>query len=169
MTLPGAAGLIMVATAFAVNLGVPAVAHGDSAPACANGQTVVTNDLEQSASGHRIVVLKFSLAPGNSPCTLTGYPGVDTGDGGPPLHATRTLSGFMGGLRTNELPTATVAPGQTQYALVEGVAVDKNDVNRSCPTYTVLSVTPPDTTQASAIPVRIDTCELQVHPMGSQW
>ena len=65
--------------------------------------------LQQSASGHREVVLKFVLAPGDQPCTLTGYPGVDTGDGGPLLHAERTLSGFQGGLRTDELPTVTVA------------------------------------------------------------
>jgi hypothetical protein len=158
----------MAATAFALAIGAPAFAHGAPLSPCRNGQTVVTNELEQAASGHREVVLKFSLAQGNPPCTLSGYPSVDTIAGGPLLHATRTLSGFMGGLQTNELPTVTLAPDQPQYAVVEGVAVDKNDVNRTCPTYTVLSVTPPDTTEASAVPVRMDTCDLQVHPVASQ-
>ncbi len=90
-------------------------------------------DSHQSASGHREVVLKFLLAPGDQPCTLTGYPGVDTGDGGPLLHAERTLSGFQGGLRTDRLPTVTVAADQPQYAVVEGVAVDKNDPYRQVP------------------------------------
>jgi hypothetical protein len=98
-----------------------------------------------------------------------GYPGVDTGDGGPLLHAERTPSGFQGGLRTDELPTVTVAADQPQYAVVEGVAVDRNDYNRLCPTYTQLLVTAPDTTETFTVPVGIDTCELQVHPMGSEW
>jgi hypothetical protein len=125
--------------------------------------------LQQSASGHRAVVLKFVLAPGDQPCTLTGYPGVDTGDGGPLLHAERTLSGFQGGLRTDKLPTVTVAADQPQYAVVEGVAVDRNDPYHECPTYTELLVTAPDTTETFTVPVDIDTCELQVHPMGSEW
>ena len=36
-----------------------------------------------------------------------------------------------------------------------------------CPTYTELLVTAPDTMNAVTVPVHIDTCELQVHPMGS--
>jgi hypothetical protein len=169
MTMPRCAGLLTLATAFAVNVGVPAFAHADVPPPCTNGQTAVTNQLEQSASGHRSVVLRFSLALGGQPCTLTGYPGVDTGEGGPLLHAVRTLSGFGGGLRTNQVPTVTVSSDQPQYAVVEGLAVDKNDADHTCPTYRELVVTPPDTTDASTVPVHIDTCELQVHPMGSQW
>jgi hypothetical protein len=163
------AGLLTLATAFAVSVGAPAVARADVPAPCTNGQTVVTNALEQTASGHRGVVLKFSLALGDQPCTLTGYPGVDTGEGGPLLHAVRTLSGFEGGLRTSQLPTVTVGNDQPQYAVVEGVAVDKNDVNHTCATYTELLVTAPDTTDTSTVAVHIDTCELQVHPMGSQW
>jgi hypothetical protein len=119
-----------------------------------DGQVVAQYDLQQSASGHREVVLKFVLAPG---------------DGGPLLHAERALSGFQGGLRTDTLPTVTVAADQPQYAVVEGVAVDRNDPGRLCPTYTELLVTAPDTTETFTVPVSIDTCELQVHPMGSEW
>ncbi|HXO79402.1 MAG TPA: hypothetical protein VN856_05870, partial [Mycobacterium sp.] len=58
---------------------------------------------------------------------------------------------------------------QPQYAVVEGVAVDKNDLDHKCPTYTQLLVTAPETTETFTVPVSIDTCELQVHPMGSEW
>jgi hypothetical protein len=170
VTIARSAVLITSATGFALAVGLPALAQADPRSPCANGQIVVTNDLQQSASGHRAVVLKFRLATGNQPCTLTGYPGVDTGDGGPLLHAERTLSGFQGGLRTDQLPTVTVATDQPQYAMVEGVSVDRNDPYRKCPTYTQLLVTAPDTTEISTVPVRIETCDLQVHPLGgSQW
>ena len=169
MTVSRHSVLVLAATASAATVGMPAVAAADVPPPCTNGQIVVTNGLEQSASGHRAVVLKFRLAPGDQSCTLTGYPGVDTGDGGPLLHATRTLSGFQGGLRTNKLPTVTVAADQPQYALVEGVAVDQDDPDHKCPTYTELLVTAPDTTETFTVPVGVDTCELQVHPMGSEW
>ncbi|MDT5067103.1 MAG: hypothetical protein QOK02_3258 [Mycobacterium sp.] len=159
----------VLAVAFAAMSGMPAVAQADPPPACRTGQVVAQYGGKQSASGHRELVLKFILAPGDQPCTLTGYPGVDTGDGGPLLHAERTLSGFQGGLRTDKLPTVTVASDQPQYAVVEGVAVDRNDPEHKCPTYTELLVTAPDTTETFTVPVSIDTCELQVHPMGSEW
>lgn len=153
-----------------MTVGVPAVAQADLPPRCADGQIVVTRGLQQSASGHRAVVLEFRPAPGDQPCTLTGYPGVDAGDGGPLLHAERTLSGFQGGLRTDQLPTVTVAADQPQYAVVEGVSVDRNDPYRKCPTYTQLLVTAPDTTETFTVSARIETCELQVHPLGgSLW
>lgn len=161
--------LISSATGFAVTVGLP-VAQADPPPPCTSGQILVANQLQQSASGHGAVVLKFHLAPGAQPCTLTGYPGVDTGDGGPLLHAERTLSGFQGGLRTDQLPTVTVAADQPQYAMVEGVSVDRNDPYRKCATYTQLLVTAPDSTETLTVPVTIETCELQVHPLGaSQW
>jgi hypothetical protein len=162
--------LASTATCFAAGIGLPVIAQADDfLLPCQSGRVVAQYGLQQSASGHRAVVLKFVLAPGDQPCALTGYPGVDTGDGGPLLHAERTLSGFLGGLRTDRLPTVTVAADRPQYAVVEGVAVDKNNPGRRCPTYTELLVTPPDTTETFAVPVNIDTCELQVHPLGSQW
>ena len=78
------------------------------------------------------------------------------------------MSGFMGGLRDADKPPPIVitasAPG---HAVVEGVAVDKVDPNGNCPTYTDLRVTPPDMYNAVTVPVTMDTCELQVHPLGS--
>jgi hypothetical protein len=157
------------AVTAAATVGLPAVAHADPAPPCATGQVRVSNGGEHRQSGHRAVVLTFRLAPGAQPCTLTGYPGVDSGGGGPLLHADRTLNGYMGGLDTDDLPTLTVSQYQPATALVEGVAVDRDDPYRLCPTYTDLLVTPPDTTESTTIPIWMDTCELQVHPMGTAW
>jgi hypothetical protein len=89
--------------------------------------------------------------------------------GMPVAGADATLSGFQGGLRADKLPTVTLTADQPQYALVEGDAADRNDPMRLCPTYTELLVTPPDITQTFTVPVDLDTCDLQVHPIGSEW
>jgi hypothetical protein len=95
-----------------------------------------------------------------------GYPGVDSGAGGPLIHADRTLSGFMGGVGSPIPPTITLLPSQPAYAVVEGVGFDPR-TGSGCPTYTDLQVTLPDTTQTVTVPTTIDTCELQIHPVGS--
>lgn len=157
----------LAGTAAAI-VAVPATASAGTPPPCIDGQVQVSNGGEQAASGHREVVLVFSLTPLARMCTLTGYPGVDSGAGGPLIHATRTMSGFMGGLRDTERPTmTTVTADSPATAVVEGVAVDRTDPDRKCPTYTDLRVTAPDTFDAVTVPVNIDTCELQVHPVGS--
>ena len=158
----------IAAATVAATIAVPAAAHSDPTSPCSDGQVQVSNGGVESASGHREVLLIFSLAPGAGPCTLTGYPGVDSGAGGPLIHATRTLSGFMGGVRTDTLPTVAVSPSQPAYAVVEGVGFDPRDVDRSCPTYTDLQVTPPDTTDTVTVETHIDTCQFQVHPVNSE-
>jgi uncharacterized protein DUF4232 len=160
--------LTMLAAIAAATVALPATAHADVPPPCSNGQVEVSNGGEQAASGHRQVVLVFSLAPSAPECSLTGYPGVDSSVGGPLIHATRTMAGFMGGLRdTDTPPTVPITATSPGRAVVEGVAVDRDDPNRLCPTYTELFVTPPDTTDGVTVPVGIDTCELQVHPVES--
>jgi hypothetical protein len=62
-----------------------------------------------------------------------------------------------------------VSEYQAATALVEGVAADRQDPMRLCPTYRQLVVTPPDTTVPTTIPIGMDTCELQVHPIGTSW
>ncbi len=158
----------VLAAIAAATIALPATAHADPPPPCSDGQVQVTNGGQQAASGHREIVLVFSLAPGAQECSLTGYPGVDSGAGGPLIHASRTMAGFMGGLRDTDvpptIPVTAITPGR---AVVEGVALDRNDPDRKCPTYTELLVTAPDTLNAVTVPVHIDTCELQVHPMGA--
>ena len=157
-----------MAAAVGAPIALPVPAQGDPMAPCADGQVVVSSGGQQAASGHREVVLVFSLAPGAQACTLTGDPGVDSGGGGPLIHATRTMSGFMGGLRDADVPpTVAVTAASPARAVVEGVAIDTRDPNRTCPTYTELVVTPPDSTDTATVRVDIDTCALQVHPTGS--
>lgn len=119
----------------------------------------------EGAAGHRSLTLTFALAGGAEPCTLTGYPGVGSGTGGPPIHAEPTPRGYMGGLPpgVDVPPTATLSLSQQGQAILEGMAVDAG--GNQCPTYTDLAVSPPDIVQVFTVPAGIDACALQVHPV----
>jgi Protein of unknown function (DUF4232) len=67
-----------------------ASADADDPAPCVSGQVRVTAEPPQAAMSHRAVILTFGLAPGTGSCVLSGYPGVDTVGGDPPLHAVRT-------------------------------------------------------------------------------
>ncbi|MCV7347535.1 DUF4232 domain-containing protein [Mycolicibacterium rhodesiae] len=139
--------------------------HADNPPPCDSGQLVVTAGPVRAGAGHRGVPLMFTLSPGAGACTLTGYPGVDSGAGGPLLHAERAPRGYLGGLPggVDIPPTVTVEPGRGAQAVVEGLAVDAD--GNQCPTYSDLLVTAPDTTATVTVPATIGTCRLQVHPV----
>lgn len=134
-------------------------------PPCQSGQVVVGALPAVAASTHRAVPLTFTLAPGAGPCVLVGYPGVDSGTGGPLIHAERTPRGFLGGLPStfDEPPTVTLLPSGQAQAVVEGRATDAG--GNQCPTYTGLRVTPPNTDQPFTVVTSIDACQLQVHPV----
>ncbi len=155
--------------AAAVMLGPPAGAAPpdtvDEPTPCWSDQIAVSASAAQAAVGHRSVTLLFALAGGAEPCTLTGYPGVDSGGGGPLVHAEPTPRGYMGGLPADvdEPPTATLSIATQAQAIVEGIAVDGD--GNPCPTYTALLVNPPDTSQVFTVPTAIDACSLQVHPI----
>lgn len=159
---------LLVTSTVAAAASCPAVGHADdSAPACQSGQVVVGASRTQAAATHRAVLLTFELASYAPPCAVTGYPGVDSGIGGPQVHAQRTLRGYLGGLPTSfdEPPTIVLSKSSPAYAVVESVAVDEN--GNPCPGYTSLRVTPPDNTDTQQVQVPIDGCVLQVHPIGS--
>jgi hypothetical protein len=142
-----------------------ATAPVEPAPPCTSGQVSVTADEPVIVGTHRAVRLTFALPEGASPCTLTGYPGVDTGAGGPPVHAERTVSGYLGGLPNGAPTTVTLSAFQQAHAVVEGDVVET--IGSPCPTYTQLLVTAPDTTGTSTVPASLETCSLTVHPIGS--
>lgn len=152
---------VIAAVVSAYSLSAPAISAA-AYPACQNGQVDVGATAMPPGAGHRGVELEFSLNPNSAPCNLTGYSGVDTGSGGPLLHAERTLGGYLGGA-PGEVTTVTLGPRHGAVAVVEGVAVDDN--GDQCPSYTDLLVTPPNTTQATSVAATIDTCTLQVHPV----
>ncbi|WP_170826045.1 DUF4232 domain-containing protein [Mycobacterium parascrofulaceum] len=161
----------LVATGYAATavLGSPAWAmptdSADAPAPCWSDQIAVTAAPTQAAVGHRSSTLVFSLAGGAEPCTLTGYPGVDSGSGGPLIHAEPTPRGYMGGLPggADVPPTAILSLSTQAQAVVESMAIDAN--GEPCPTYTDLLVNPPDTTVVLTVPAVIDACTLQVHPI----
>ncbi|UXA06874.1 DUF4232 domain-containing protein [Mycobacterium sp. SMC-2] len=137
----------------------------DEPTPCWSDRIAITASPTQAAVGHRAATLVFSLAGGAEPCTLTGYPGVDSGSGGPLIHAQPTLRGYMGGLPggADVPPTVILSLSSQAQAVVEGMAIDAN--GDPCPTYTELLVNPPDTTVVLSVPATIDACGLQVHPV----
>lgn len=153
----------------AAALGLPASAapaEGADAPTpCWSDRIAVTASPAQGAVGHRGLTLTFSLAGGAEPCTLTGYAGVDSGAGGPLIHAQPTPRGYLGGLPADvSVPPTVILSISTQgQAIIEGLAVDA--AGNPCPTYTDLLVNPPDTTAVMTVSATIDACELQVHPI----
>ncbi|HWF29948.1 MAG TPA: DUF4232 domain-containing protein [Mycobacterium sp.] len=137
----------------------------DQPTPCWSEQVVVSASPTQGAVGHRSLTLIFTLAGGGEPCTLTGYPGVDSGTGGPPIHARPTPRGYMGGLPADVdvPPVVTLSLSQQAQAILEGLAIDAS--GNQCPTYTDLGVSPPDIVQVFTVPASIDACELQAHPV----
>ena len=137
----------------------------DQPTPCWADQIAVSASPTQGAANHRRLTLIFTLAGGADPCTLTGYPGVDSGTGGPLVHAQPTLRGYMGGLPADidVPPTVTLSLSTQGQAVVEGEAVDSS--GNQCPTYTDLLVNPPDTTEVFTVPATIDSCVLEVHPL----
>lgn len=108
---------------------------------------------------------------GSTECSLFGYPGVAALDpaGQQVAQATRTPSGYLGGLWTGATspPTVDLAPGQTAAALVEGT---DNPVGTpppaSCPQYAGLLVTPPTALRSVRLTMRLPGCSgLEVHPV----
>ncbi len=149
-------------------LGPPARAvpfvTGDQGTPCWGDQVAVNASSTDSAVGHRMVVLNFSLVGGES-CTLSGYPSVDSGTGGPTIHADSTPRGYMGGLpaAVDDLPSVVLSVSTQAQAIVESMAVD--DSGNSCPSYTNLGVSPPAINLVFTVPVTIEACQLQVHPV----
>lgn len=137
----------------------------DQPAPCWSEQIAVSASETQGAAGHRRLTLVFTLAGGAEPCTLTGYPDVDAGNGGPNIHARPTPRGYMGGLPAgvDVPPTVTLSLSTQAQAVVEGLAVDAD--GNQCPTYTDLAVSPPNIVQVFTVTATIDTCRLEVHPV----
>jgi Protein of unknown function (DUF4232) len=164
-------GLVVATTSYAAAtmLASPAWAvpfeAGDEVTPCRSDQIAIGVSPTDGAVGRRAVTLVFTLAGGATACSLSGYPAVDTGAGDPPLHAEPTLRGYLGGVpaAVDAPPTVTLSLTQQAQAIVEGLAVDGR--GNHCPTYTELLVNPPGTVFVTAVPVTIDACSLQVHPV----
>ncbi len=129
--------------------------------ACTDGQLVVSAQSLGAAMMHRGLQLNFALAPnaGIAACTLSGYPGVDTGTGGPVVHARRT----PGNNGADPSQVVVVKAGAPAHAVVEASAMGPN--GSECTNYSTLQITPPNVYQAQSLNFNLPGCELQVHPV----
>ena len=145
-----AAGILLGPPARAV----PIVA-GDQGTPCWGEQVAVNASPTQGGSGNSAVLLTFSLV-GGEPCTLTGYPSVDSGKGGPALHAEPIPS-------IDAPPSVILSVSTAAQAVVEGTAVDASGT--PCSSYSDLRVSPPAINLVFTVPATIEACQLQVHPL----
>jgi hypothetical protein len=158
---------VTAAAVCAMIAGCPGTAAADTASSCTTGQVTVLGAQRMSPGlGHRGARVFFALAPDSAPCTLKGYPGVDSFGGEPVIHAQRTPNGYLGGLFPKGAPPPTVLLDGSHDAMaeVEWVVADKS--GNSCPAYPGVEVWPPETTTVFSLPVQIDySCDFQVHPV----
>ncbi len=139
----------------------PPTSSATEMSACADGQLVVSAQSMGAAMMHRGLRLTFALAPntGVTACTLSGYPGVDTGTGGPVVHARRT----PGSNGADPSQVVVVKTGAPAHAVVEASAMGPNGTE--CTNYSTLQITPPNVFQAQTLNFDLPGCELQVHPV----
>jgi hypothetical protein len=134
---------------------------------CTGEQLLVTPGESTAGLGHIGVVLLFENR-GTVPCELFGYPGVAglDGDGEQLTQAARSPFGYLGGLSAGEnWPEVAIAPGRFASAVLEGTDVPLGTAT-TCPTYTGLLVTPPNTTQSTRLNLSMPGCSgLQIHPV----
>jgi len=138
-----------------------------TSPSCTGAQLTTTLRNDGAAMGHVGETIVFTNVS-TSACTLYGYPGVAGFDaaGTQIMQASRTPSGYLGGLNTPNGPPSTVAlaPGQAASAIVEGV--DNSVGSMPCVQLSGLLVTAPNTTRSVDLPSDSHECDgLVVHPV----
>ena len=146
------------------------------AAACASSQLSISAGQSEAGLGHIGVPLLFRNT-GPAACSLYGYPGVAglDAEGNQVVQATRTPSGYLGGLTPGATTPAAVdvAPGQVASALVEGTDVPVGTA--PCPQYPALLVTPPGATESVRVRATLPGCSpIEVHPVvpgssGNDW
>ncbi len=147
---------------------VPPPTHTTPAqyPECKQADLTVSATGTDGGSGHRLVVIVFTNS-GSRTCSMYGYPGVAAldADGKQVAQATRSRSGYMGGLSGTHLPTVVLQPGHAASAGVEALAFNPSD-GSACTAYQGLLVTAPDDTVSTHLPWGNDGCSgLEIHPV----
>lgn len=149
---------------------VPSSTTVATVSACTYSELAVSGGRTGAGTGHAGGPVVFTNT-GPTACSLFGYPGVAGLDaaGTQVVQATRTLSGYLGGLQTGTTPPPTVdlAPGGTASAYVETIDHPIGTPPYApCPQYTELLVTPPTATQSVRVGMTLPACNgLDVHPV----
>lgn len=137
-------------------------------PECTNSVLTVDAVAGPSGATHVSEVLHFSNI-GSHACYLRGYPGVAQVHGSQTLqNATRTLSGYLGGLSSGQsIPTVVLDPGHSASALVEAEDAAPNGSNACTGAgATGLLVTAPDQYSSKPVPSLLQACaSFQIHPI----
>jgi hypothetical protein len=138
-----------------------------SAAACTAQSLSVTGSAASGGDSHAGLVIVYTNT-GQIPCSMSGYPGLAilSAAGKQIIQATRTPSGYLGGIRNGKPPFATVLldAGGSASALVEGQVV--NNTGKTCPTEHALLTTPPATTAPIKISATTVFCgQVQIHPI----
>jgi Protein of unknown function (DUF4232) len=152
---PAVAGALAAAA-----LALPAITAATGIPQCATGQLKVSLGQFDGGVGHGGYPIIFKNT--GRACSLRGYPGVDglTASGKTVVHASRSLSGYLGG--THKITTVTVATGKTASAFFEGLNSDLT--GKPCPKFAQLAVTPPN--DRTSVRVKASTlCYPSIHPV----
>jgi len=137
-----------------------------SSPYCRIADLTVTRGVYDAGLGHESITVVFRDT-GPRSCLITGYPGVAGLDssGHQSVQATRTPSGYLGGIRRSSGPPPVIhlVPKQTAAALIEGTSVGEP---ANCGSYHSLLVTPPGETHSVPIAASLPACSgLRVHPI----
>jgi hypothetical protein len=136
---------------------------------CGNAQIAVSVGRFGAATGHLGGALVFHNTSGST-CVLRGYPGVAGLDqsGQQVTQATRSLSGYIGGVMNGQIPTVELAPGGWASAVVESLSFDPRTTGACAHEFTQLLVTPPNTTHGTAVSLpklHLTSCSLLIHPV----
>lgn len=134
--------------------------------ACAPPYLTLAVHSGSSGASHAGYVLVFTNT-GQIPCAMTGYPGLAILDSKDRqiIQASRTLTGYLGGVRGAKPPAVGLPAGGTASALLEGLLFDPR-TSRGCPAERALLSTPPNTTAPMKVTAVTRICgQVQIHPM----
>lgn len=167
------AGIVVAAMLMAIQAGTAGgqtlravgAATKSAAPVrCRGTELGTTLTVAQGGLSHQGYVIEFKNRGGA--CTITGYAGVDAlnAKGRRVLSATRTKSGYLGGVESGPIPKVHLAKGQTASALLEWI-----DVGPPCPRARSLRITPPNAVKSVVLSpksLKAQTlCRVEIHPV----
>ena len=127
-------------------------------PNCTVGNLAISLAQGEAGAGHVNAPLIFKNTGGTT-CVMHGYPGVDGRNASQSYTQSATRASASGA------STVTLAPGDSASAMVVAVNVPSGNMN-TCQNFSVLFVTPPNTTGFVQVPTTMPGCPgLTVYPV----
>ncbi|MGN6868666.1 MAG: DUF4232 domain-containing protein [Solirubrobacteraceae bacterium] len=172
--LRGVGGIVMVAALVAIQAGAAGGQTGQAvrltgktaAPAtCQRKELGIALTVAQGGLSHQGYVIEFKNR--GAACMITGYPGVDAlnAAGHRVLSATRTKSGYLGGVESGPIPRVNLARGKTASAMLEWIDLG----SPPCARAKSFRITPPNAIASVVLSpksLRVQSlCRVEVHPV----